>query len=336
MREVLIPVDAPLRRISRPAPGGAVHALAGETMGTSWSVKLVERPDARAGRIEQRVQCILDRVVGQMSPWREDSDLCRFNRAAPGSWVRLPEEMFAVLAYALDVARATNGAFDPTLGALVNGWGFGPSPPGPALPDDGSVRRWLAHCGWRRIELDHQQRLARQDGGISLELGAIAKGYSVDLVARELDRLGWNHYLVEVGGELRGNGLKPDASPWWVELELPPGAHGLLPQSIVALESFSVATSGDYRRYYEVDGRRYAHTIDPHTGYPEDRGIASVTVVSRDCMAADAWSTALTVMGVQAGLALADRLGLAARFLCRNPAAWTLHASNAWLEMLGC
>lgn len=334
MNQVLIPAAAPSRRVSPPPAGGVIHMLAGETMGTTWCVKLADLPSVNTTRLLKRIQGILDRVTAQMSPWREDSDLCRFNRARPGAWMKLPEEFFEVLSYALDVARATNGAFDPTVGPLVNGWGFGPAPRGGSFPDEAEVRWWRKGCGWRRLELDYRERRARQEGGISLDLCAIAKGFAVDLVARDLDRLGWDHYLVEVGGELRGRGVKPDSSPWWVELELPHGAPPQFARSLVALEGASVATSGDYRRYFEARGRRYSHTIDPRSGYPAQNGVVSTTVLARECMAADAWSTALTVLGVETAVPLADRLGLAARFICRDGDHWRLHTTRAYREML--
>lgn len=334
MREVLIPPASTTRSIRPPAAGQIVHTLAGETMGTTWCVKLAGPPGGCAQRLEPRVQLLFDRVVAQMSPWREDSDLCRYNRAPAGTWVPLPGEMFAVLAFALEVARATGGAYDPAVGALVNGWGFGPSPGGGALPDRELLRSWRMNCGWRRVQLDHGRRLARQDGGVLLDLCSIAKGFAVDLVARELDRLGCDSYLVEAGGELRGRGVKPDSSPWWVELETPPDAAGRLSPAIVALAGISIATSGDYRCYFDAGGRRYAHTIDPHAGCPVQNNLASVTVMTGECMAADAWSTALTVMGVEQGLALAERLGLAARFVCRADPGWTVHTSPSYDAML--
>ena len=172
-----------------------------------------------------------------------------------------------------------------------------------------------------------------QPGGVQLDLSAVAKGYGVDRLAFYLKSQGVQHYLVEVGGELRGAGLKPDGQPWWVVLEQVPGADGAeaADELVLALHGLSVATSGDYRRYFERDGRRYSHTIDPRNGVPIANDLASVTVVHPQCMAADAWSTALTVLGAEQGLRLAERLGLAARFVARSGAE---HLSTHLRNML--
>jgi thiamine biosynthesis lipoprotein len=196
------------------------------------------------------------------------------------------------------------------------------------------VARVRQPCGWQRIEVDVPNRRARQPGGLALDFCAIAKGFAVDAVSRHLDARGVTDHLVEIGGELRGQGLKPDGMPWWVELESPEAnAHGAA-RTLVALLGLSIATSGDYRRYFEQDGRRFAHTIDPRTGYPAAHALASVTVIHRDCMLADALSTALTVLGPQAGMDFAQRHALAARFLVRTPRGFDELTSPAFAAML--
>lgn len=302
-------------------------------MGTTWSVRLVA-PAADIQRdplvdLQAGLQQQLDRVVAQMSHWEADSNLGRFNRAAPGSWHTLPAEFFEVLAFALAVADASGGAYDPCAGALVNLWGFGPDrrfdQPG-FIPPSEQQRSALRAVPARRIELDRATRQACQPGGVELDLSAVAKGYGVDCLARYLDQQGIAHYLVEVGGELRGAGTKPDGQPWWVALEQA-GAGDDLGDTlqpapmVLALHGLAVATSGDYRRYFKRGTQRFSHTIDPRSGAPIDNGLASVTVLHADCMAADAWSTALTVLGPQAGLGLAEQQGLAARFLVRDEAS---------------
>lgn len=343
MRRVLLP-----HHISEdPAPaGGVVRDFAGRSMGTSWSVRLVAAPEdspdhLALDHLQHGLQQQLDAIVAEMSHWETDSDLGRFNRAKAGSWLALPPAFFDVLSFALDVARDSGGAYDPCAGTLVNLWGFGPygrfDQPEfiPPSPDEIAVARTqLAAAGMR---LEREGRKALQPGGVQLDLSAVAKGYSVDRLAYYLKTQGIGHYLVEVGGELRGAGVKPDGQPWWVALEevVDAPAVGEPASLVLALHGLAVATSGDYRRYFELDGRRYSHTIDPRSGMPIANDLASVTVVHGQCMAADAWSTALTVLGAEQGLALAERRGLAARFVARGAdGGFTEHMSSHLRGML--
>lgn len=328
-RRVLLPAD-----IARTPPplGARVHEFGGATMGTSWNVRLVAGAQLQREPVLQAIQRALDEVVAQMSTWEPEADLCRFNRAPPDTWHPLPPAFREVLACALDVARRSDGAFDPAAGALVDAWGFGPR--GRAgLPDATALARARERGGWRRLDVDDARRRARQPGGLVLDLSAIAKGFGVDLVARRLAALGFESHLVEVGGELRGAGVKPDGQPWWVQLEEPgPDAAG--PATLLALHGLSVATSGDYRRSFDHQGTRYSHTIDPRDGRPIRHGLAAVTVLHAECMQADAWSTALTVLGPDDGLALARELGLAARFVVRRGAGFEERTSPAFDRLL--
>ncbi|MGK5024157.1 FAD:protein FMN transferase [Janthinobacterium sp. RB2R34] len=338
MRRVLLPLQLDDRT---PPPGAAVRELHGLSMGTSWSVRLVDTAlPGRAGSadLRQGLQQQLDLVVQQMSHWLPDSDLGRFNRAVPGSWQQLPAAFGEVLGFALQVSQLSGGAYDPCAGALVNAWGFGPEnrhdQPGFRAPDAATVRHLLSQG--RRIEFDSATRRVRQPGGVQLDLSSVAKGYAVDRLARYLDSQGVDHYLVEVGGELRGAGCKPDGQPWWVMLEQVDGTDAALhpAEMMLALHGLSVATSGDYRRFFHDGTVRYAHTIDPRTGMPLSNDLASVTVVHAQCMAADAWSTALTVLGIDAGMALAEQQGLAVRFVQRDGQACQEYLSSALLALL--
>jgi len=331
MRRVLLP-----HHISAdPAPaGGAIRDYAGRSMGTSWSVRLVAAPGDALPALQEGLQRQLDSIVAEMSHWEADSDLGRFNRAPAGSWHVLPPAFFDVLSYAMGVARDSAGAYDPCAGALVNLWGFGPHgrfdqsdfvPPSPQSLADARAQPVLLEQGSRR---------ALQPGGVQLDLSSVAKGYSVDRLAYYLKRQGVQHYLVEVGGELRGAGVKPDGQPWWVALEQVSDAGEHPDELVLALHGLAVATSGDYRRYFELDGRRYSHTIDPRSGMPIANDLASVTVVHAQCMAADAWSTALTVLGCEHGLRLAERQGLAARFVARGAGGVTEYMTTHLRDML--
>jgi thiamine biosynthesis lipoprotein len=237
--------------------------------------------------------------------------------------------------YALWAHDASGGAYDPAAGALVELWGFGPrrryDHAGFYAPDAAAIAR--AQAGRARPTLDRAGRRLLQPGGAVLDLSSVAKGYAVDRLALCLEGRGLRHYLVEVGGELRGAGLKPDGQPWWVEVEAVPDAGGAR-QAVVALHGLSIATSGDYRQYFEFEQRRVSHTLDPRTGRPAASGIAAVTVLAPTCMAADALSTALNVLGHVEGLAFAERRALAARFLVRHADRLREVVSPAWEALL--
>jgi len=334
-RQVLVPLEID----PAPAPPGSrLLALSGSAMGSDWSARLM-LPAGAALDVQPALQAELDLVVAQMSHWDETSLLARYNRAPAGSWHALPPEFFEVIDYALAVQRASGGAYDPAAGALVNLWGFGPAgrydQAGFYAPAPQAVGAVMERRRAAQPVLDRDGRRLLQPGGAVLDLSAVAKGYAVDRMALCLERHGIRHYLVEAGGELRGAGVKMDGQPWWVEIEGVPDAEsaagasgtaaaaGTQAQSAVppllALHGLAVATSGDYRRFYRPRhaGRRISHTLDPRSGQPIANGVASTTVIAATCMAADALSTALTVLGPQAGLAMAERDGIAARFLLR-------------------
>lgn len=334
MRRVLLPHSIS----DDPAPaGGVIRDYAGRSMGTSWSVRLVAAADAACDHLQDGLQRQLDAIVAEMSHWEAESDLGRFNRAYAGSWQALPPAFFDVLSYAMDVARASGGAYDPCAGSLVNLWGFGPygrfDQPDFVPPSADEIAIARAQLAARPVQLQRESRRALQPGGVQLDLSAVAKGYSVDRLSYYLKTQGFVHHLVEVGGELRGSGVKPDGQPWWVMLEQVTGAE--MDELVLALHGLSVATSGDYRRYFELNGQRYSHTIDPRSGMPIANDLASVTVVHAQCMAADAWSTALTVLGSRDGLQLAELQGLAARFVVRQAdGSFTEYLSSHLRSML--
>jgi FAD:protein FMN transferase len=352
-RRVLVPSQLLSTGITAGARGRVAH-FGGATMGTTWSVQCVipaDRCSANAvdgsraldDAIDATIRAVLDSVIAEMSNWQDDSDIGRFNRASAGSWVALPRACFDVVDAALNVARVSGGAFDPCAGPLIDLWGFGPAGSRECAPCADDVEATRQRCGWSRIELDRATRRARQPGGASLDLCAIAKGYAVDAVSEALSQGGIAHHLVEVGGELRGEGVKPDGMPWWVEIETPLQIADVdtfheasRVSDLIALHGLSIATSGDYRRYFvDPDAQRhYAHTIDPRTGYPANHVLASVTVLHRECMFADAWSTALMVLGPDAGMALAQRQRLAACFVMRTVDGFREIVSPAFAAML--
>jgi thiamine biosynthesis lipoprotein len=332
VRGVAIPTV--LNHLHLPAPGAFVQSIGGETMGTTWSVRFVATSDIDPGAVQSAVEQVLQGVVDEMSTWLETSALSQFNRTA-GEWMELPADLTTVLACALATARDTRGAYDPTIGPLVDLWGFGPAGTRVNPPSHREINAARARVGWPRVELDVATRRARKPGGTAIDLSAIAKGFAVDVVAVRLAALGVTSHLVEVGGELRGLGLKPDAHPWWVAVERPVDVgNGTDIDLLVALHDLSVATSGDYRRRFNHDGCWYSHTIDPRTGWPVTHGLASVAVLHREALVADALSTALMVLGVEDGLTYAAGRDVAALCLERTASGLTAHASPALEAML--
>lgn len=272
-------------------------------MGTTWQCRVVCSASNR--QLAEGIARQLRTVIVQMSTWEPESDISRINRGPHGVWHRLAPEFFEVLACALRIAGETRGAYDPTVGPAVDLWGFGPHQERRvAPPTDAEVARVQEHVGYRKLELDVDGRRVRSLApGVTIDLSSIAKGFAVDLVARYLDSCGIPSYLVEIGGELKGRGVKPDGQPWWVELEGEPTA-------LVALYETAIASSGDYLRHFAYNGEVYGHTIDPRTCRPVSCGRSpwTVTVVHPSCMAADAYATAMMVAGMDVKPDVAARL----------------------------
>lgn len=282
-------------------------------MGTTWSVRLAAPAHADLHVLHAGIQSRLDDVVAQMSNWETGSDLSRYNVAAPGTWHAIPEGFWTVLSCALKIAHASGGAYDPTVGPLVDGWGFGPAGRRDDAFSPDAVR---AQVGWQRVIVDAQTRRILQPGGARLDLCAIAKGHAVDVVVAHLRTQGVDAALVEVGGELHGYGRKPDGTPWRVIVEGWAGDEDDDREPrVLALDDVAVATSGDRWHRDRHDGREISHTLDPRSGRPVQDAPTAVTVVAGDAMHADAWATALTVLGTREGYDFACGHRLAARFV---------------------
>lgn len=296
------------------ASAAQLEHLSGESMGTRWSVSAVLPAHVDHAQAQSAVQGALDRVVTQMSTWESDSDISRLNRAAAG-WHTIPASFFHVLDYALSLAQETHGAYDPTVAPLVDVWGFGAENRSHLPPSDQEIAQARALVGWQKLSLDASALRVHKQAGTRVDLSSVAKGFGVDEAALALQGLGITQYLVEVGGELRGNGHRPDGQPWHVAIEQPETDLEPAVASVIALNNLSVATSGDYQRYFRKGAKRYSHIIDPRTGQPLEHSLASVTVVHTDCMRADALATALTVLGPDEGMDYARRHKLAALFI---------------------
>jgi FAD:protein FMN transferase len=297
-----------------------VQSVQGETMGTFWSARAVMPAELSLASRAKGMQAVLDLVDGQMSTYKPGSALSRFNAAPAGTWHVLPAECFEVVRHALQVAADSDGAYDPTVGPLVNLWGFGPDATRGEPPPGDAIDRARERVGWWRLKLDAATHSVYQPGGIYLDLSSVAKGYGVDLLGRHLDGMGVDAWLVEVGGELKGKGRKPDGSPWRIGIERPGAATGAVQNvdqlsQVVCLSGRAIATSGDYRRRFDVDGVTYSHHIDPRTGRPVPHTVASVSVLAVDAMQADPMGTLMTVLGPEQGMTYARERGLAVMFI---------------------
>jgi thiamine biosynthesis lipoprotein len=294
----------------------AVIDLDGTSMGTRWSVRLRPPTGLTADTAHSAITASLARVVAQMSTWDSGSDLSRYNRAAPETWVPLPWDCLHVIRHALAWAEVSGGAFDPTVGPAVNLWGFGPETPRQTTPADSAVQTARACIGWHRLRIDDTGNRLWQPGGSYVDLSAIAKGYAVDLLVDALHGLGCAHALVEVGGELRALGRRADDLPWQVAVSLPDVDPRDGP--VLALQDLAVATSGDAFHAFEQDGQRYAHTLDPRLGTPLTHRLSAVTVLHPSAMQADALATVLNVLGPEDGPRFAEDHGIAALFVARD------------------
>ncbi|HUQ10605.1 MAG TPA: FAD:protein FMN transferase [Steroidobacteraceae bacterium] len=308
--------------------------LTGETMGSAWTVKIAGALPLSAQQLQAGVQARFETVNQALSTYRADSALSRFNDDDRGEWLDVDPELAAVLVYALSLAEASGGAYDVTVGPLVNLWGFGPDPATQRVPDAAAIAKAKARVGWRKVEVDEARSRARKQPGVRVDLSSLGKGRGVDRVAEYLDSQGVSNYLIDLSGKLRAHGHNSAGGAWLVAIERPiadaTSDPSVAEPEVVSLRGSSVATAGDYRRFFEVDGRHYSHIIDPRTGEPVTHRTVSATVLEVTCMHADAWATVLMVMQPQAALALADARHLKAMLIAREPPGYRLQPSAAW------
>jgi thiamine biosynthesis lipoprotein len=300
-------------------------------MGTTYSVKITDIPPSLdSSALHTEIQAVFERINDQMSTYLESSTLSRFNAGRGTDWFKVPLELVTVVRQAQQLSELTGGAFDITVGPLVNLWGFGPESAPEQPPPAEAIASALQRSGYRKLaSRTNPPGLKKSIPDLYVDLSAIAKGYAVDQVAEHLEERGVSNYLVEVGGEIRGLGQNARHVPWQVAIEKPvPGTR--IVQQVIAVDGMSIATSGDYRNYFEHEGRQFSHTIDPKTGSPVTHTLASVTVVNPSATYADALATGLMVLGPETGYQLAEREGLAALFIVRTESDFVSHATPAF------
>lgn len=305
--------------------------LSGSTMGTTFNIVLVAPADwLPLDTLEQRIDETLDHVDSLASTWRPDSELSGLNSRTATDWIDVSPEFCQMLEAALVVSEETGGAFDVTVGPLVNLWGFGPGREVTEPPSAEEIEAARSLVGYDGIQTDCRRPAVRKrDARMYVDLSGWAKGYAVDRVAELLGEAGASDFLVEIGGELRVSGRNAENRLWAIAIEAP-ATDRRGAQAIIRISDASVATSGDYRNYFEFGGRRYSHTIDARSGRPVTHELAAVTVVDPNAARADALATALLVLGPEDGPALAERLGIAGYFLVRSSAGIREIATTAF------
>lgn len=310
--------------------------LEGDIFGSFYQVTIADPlTRSRAEALEAGFLAELESVDASMSTYRDDAELVTFNQGEIGEWQPLSDELIEVLAISEAVAEASGGAFDVTIGGLVNLWSFGPEARPREIPEAELIASRLAEIGPDKLELDPAASQARRLGDVFVDLSGVAKGHGTDRVAAYLEGQGIEHYLVNLGGDLAVKGFRDrEAQPWRIGVELPDSTRRVA-RHVLPLESGTVATSGDYRNYFEEDGRRFSHTLDPRSGYPVDHTLASVSVFHPSNAWADAWATALSVVGPEEALQLAEREQLEVLLLVREGEDWISQASTAFAARLG-
>jgi FAD:protein FMN transferase len=297
--------------------------LSGPTMGTTYTVKVTAPPASVDGaRLRKTIDDVLAQIDGSMSGYRADSEVARFNASASTQWYEVSAELATVVRGALDISEKSGGAFDITVAPLVAAWGFGPAGRPQALPSAEQIAQAGASVGYRKLHVRLDPPALRKDvAELSIDLNGIAPGFAVDRMADRLLALRVESFMIDIGGEIRARGRNGRGEPWHIAVEHPVDTRRT-PYAGVWLDDASVSTSGEYRDYYERDGRRYSHTIDPRTAQPLDRAAGSVVVIAASTAMADGWATALNVLGPRDGLALAAKEHMPVLFIEREGDGW--------------
>lgn len=320
---------------SRPSPPVTLGGIAFYSM--AWQVKLRELPSGvTATALQAELQTELDAINRALSTYQPDTELMRFNASPVGTPVGVSPILLQALQPALAVSAATDGRYDVTIGPLVNLWGFGAQGRPERVPDAAAIAAARARVGWQHLQLDAATRELTRQRDLFVDLSSVGEGVAVDRLVAVLERRGVQDYLVGVAGTLRTRGLRPDGQSWQLAVEQPDGS-GRVARRLNLPEGGAISTSGSYRNYFEQDGVRYSHTIDPRSGRPISHHGVSVTVMlapGKAVATADAWATALNVLGPQDGLVLANRLNLAALFIAREQGRFTHYVSDAAKPLL--
>lgn len=313
--------------------GEQVLEFGGPTMGSSYSVKYLRGANGPAlSEAKAATEAILAEVDQQLSTYRSDSLVSQFNALPANSCQVMPAQVLGLVSFGEQLSAQSDGAFDLTLEPLLNLWGFGPQSRGEQVPTPEQIAEVRERIGHQHLRIDGAQLC--KDAAVALDFNSIAAGYAVDRISERLAELGVSSYLIEATGELKAQGNKPDGSAWHIAIEAPL-EHQQVAEKILPLDGYGVSTSGDYHNYFERDGQRYSHSLDPQTGAPIRHNLAQVTVLDRSAQRADALSTLLMILGPERGLAFAERAGIAALFVSRAPQGFVSTASSTFTHLFG-
>ncbi len=281
--------------------------LQGSTMGTTYTIRyLPELGSPTRQEMHQLIEEELKSVNQQMSTYLKDSEITRFNDSNSTDWFSVSIETAQVADLSLEISEISGGAFDVTVGPLVDLWGFGPVKRKNTIPTDEELEAARAHVGYKNLSVRMDPpALKKKDPMLRVDLSAIAKGHGADRVGKVIETNGIKNYFVEIGGEIFAKGNRADGQPWQVGIEAPLDFQRSI-KTIIGLSGVALATSGDYRNFFESDGQRFSHTIDPNTGRPVTHQLASASVVADNCALADAIATCMMVVGPDQGLQLAE------------------------------
>lgn len=292
----------------------------GATMGTQYHISIVSQknsPHPSNKDLKQSIDKLLLIINQQMSTYVEDSEISHFNQYKKTDWFPVSKDFAYVVSTALDISRQTNGAFDITVSPFVDLWGFG-SKIQYSIPTEQQLAKLLPHTGFQHLKVRNSPPALRKNNTqIHIDLSAIAKGFAVDKISTYLSNKGFKNYLVEIGGEVRASGINASGEKWKVAIEQPSKKKKQI-NKVITISDKALATSGDYRNYYIKDKVRYSHTINPKTGSPTKHQLASVTVIHSSTMYADAYATALMVMGEEAGKDFAEKHKLSVNMIIRD------------------
>jgi FAD:protein FMN transferase len=310
-----------------------VESFGGPTMGSTYSVKYVAGDtDISKEQLQNETESILAEIDSQMSTYRADSAIEIFNALPAGACMVMPEGVRALIRAGQQLSEESDGALDLTIEPLLNLWGFGPQGIGEQVPSAEEIAAAREGMGHQHLRIEGEQLC--KDIAVQVDFNSIAAGYAVDRVTARLEAAGISRYLVEITGELKALGLKPNGSPWRIAIEAPHDNERVA-QRVIELDGFAVSTSGDYRNYFERDGKRYSHTLDPLTGAPIDHHLAAVTVVDPSTLRADGLSTVLMVLGPERGMAYAAERKIAAFFVIREGQEFISKSTEAFDELFG-
>lgn len=311
--------------------------LSGATMGTSYHISVITDLDEvtiDTDQLQRELDQLLVEINQAMSTYIPDSEINRLNDVAVDEWTTVSAPLFEVFALSHEVSQLSSGAFDITVRPLIDLWGFGATESHDNIPPQNQIADKLKLIGYQYLQLDRNKHQIRKKIPLTLDLSAVAKGYGVDKIAEHLLSKGLHNFLVEIGGELRLSGHNASGVDWRIAIERPDSMLSATVFKALQLTDIGIATSGDYRNYFEVNGVRYSHTIDPRNGYPITHNLASVTVLDKSAARADAWATAFSVMGAQKALALANAQKITALFIVKVDDTFEAISSDTFSQSL--